>query len=650
MIKRLKTGLIFVALVVVGFVFVSADEGMWLLNNLPLKQLKDRYNFTPSSEWVEHVQKSSARLPNCSTSFVSPEGLLMTNWHCSEEAVKALSTLQKNYYEDGFYAKTFAEELKTNLNVRVLMSIEDRGVQKPGLLCEEVVLYLGGQYRSYCYKVYEDIRLVFMPERNVGFFGGDADNFEYPRYTLDVSFLRAYEGGKPARVEHYFKWSKSGAKDGELIFVSGHPGSTKRMLTYEALKTERDIKVPFLLDLFRRRELTTHQFMLRGNKQERIGESDLFGWQNVRKLYVGKIRGLQDSSLLYEKETFENRLDDSSRNDPILHSKLTAALALIEDSQNAMREIYSKYMLLVRGFGFDSRLFEYAMSLVVQNPSFAEEVFKRRLVDIPIDLEYEEAKLRDSLTHLVEVFGRDNDFVSSLFYYFGSGPVDAAHDLVNFTFISDLEQHRKMIKSGPSPVQQSQDHMIYLANLLMSSDERKSLIEKMKEISDGERQGYAGLSDVLFKLYGTDRYPDATFTLRLAFGTVKPVYNEKSTTTLPWTIIGEAYKHASDFGDSGDYKLPGRWYKKKSSVNLSVPLNFVSTLDITGGNSGSPVLNSNLEIVGIVFDSNIEGLVSDYDYGYSSRSRAISVHSAGIVELLSKVYGANRLIRELKGR
>lgn len=592
-----------ILVLILGKVLLYADEGMWLLNNLPLKYLQEKYGFTPTPDWVDKVQKSSARLPNCSSSFVSGDGLLMTNWHCAEEAVQGLSTAQNNLYEKGFYAPTYAQELKTGLNVKVLMKVYNvrRGAQTdPDLKCEEVPLYLGAFTETYCYKVYDDVRLVLALERNVGFFGGDADNFEYPRYTLDVAFLRAYENGKPAKTPNHFKWSKSGPNPNELIFVSGHPGSTKRLMTSDALRTERDLRVPFLLDLFRRREMTLQQYMLQGKEQKRIAVSDLFGWQNSRKLYVGKIRGLQDLHMMESKLAFERKV--KSEASPADLADWDTGERMIREAQQSINVHFKKTMLVGRGLGFDSQIFS------VDDRS-------------GLNLEYEEYKLRDSLTHLVEVLGAEDLFVLGMLRNFGSSPSEIAHGLVNDELFTD-----KFVQYVRA--------------------EGTSLVQAMTNASDREKQGYAMISKVLFKLYGTDVYPDATFTLRLAYGEMSG-YSVNGKDFSPFTTIGEAYRHSLEFDRAGDYKLPYRWWLRRKFVNQRTPLNFVSDLDITGGNSGSPVFNKNLEIVGLVFDGNAESLTSDYDFNFNQGNRAISVHSAGILEMLSKVYRAHALVREL---
>ncbi|OGN09374.1 MAG: hypothetical protein A3C61_00720 [Candidatus Yanofskybacteria bacterium RIFCSPHIGHO2_02_FULL_39_10] len=673
MFKKAVFTVIIVGSLILGGSFVLADEGMWLLNNLPLQQLKDKYGFVPTSDWVEKVQKSSARLPNCSASFVSSDGLVFTNGHCAEGSVQLLSTPTNNLYQKGFYAKTYAQELKTDRTLKVLMSMQDvteairvavSAKDIPGdpaivrqsvinnlakvfsdeshLTCEPVALYQGAQYHVYCYKVYNDVRLVFSSEKNVWFMGGDADNFEYPRYTLDVAFFRVYENGKPAKTSEHFKWSKSGAKEGELIFVSGHPGSTDRLLTSSALKTERNISVPFLLDLFGRRERTLQQFMLRGKEQRRIAESDLFSWQNSRKLYVGKIRGLQDPKLIKAKEDLENKFfADNSITNPAAANNYANGVIMVRDAQEAIRANYVRAILLGRGFGFDTEL--YGLALALLNPKEAQADAELRLSNKTIlNLEYEEAKLTDSLTHFIEVFGADSDVVVYLMKLFGNGPSEMAHNLVYGTKLSDADEYLKLAQGGIQAVKNSDDPMIRL--MIFAFKEGEGYVSKYRKAAEDEKAGYSLISDALFQVQGDTNYPDATFTLRLSFGTVM---GDSQNGVPAFTTIGGAYKHSADFGNSGDYKLPSRWLVRKKHVKLTTPLNFTSDLDITGGNSGSPVFNKNLEIVGVVFDSNIDGLVSDYDFNYNPKARAVSVHSAGILEILSKIYRADALVREL---
>ncbi len=670
----------FASVIVAVFAFftvitsIKADEGMWTLSNLPKELIKQTYNFDVTDEWVRHAQRSSARLPNCSSSFVSEDGLVFTNGHCAEASVQALSTPQNNLYEKGFYAPTHAQELKTDRNLRVLLSTQDvtkevneatnknetiQRIQKNAIglssatmlnetgsfTCEVVVLYQGGQYQNYCYKTYSDVRLVFASEKNVWFMGGDADNFEYPRYTMDVAFLRAYENGKPAKTPEHFTWSKAGAKENELIFVSGHPGHTVRFLTSDALKTERDVKVPFLLDLFRRQEMAIQQFMLRGNEQQRLAKSDLFGVQNSRKLYVGKLRGLQDAKLILSKAHFEEKVFADFQSKPELADNFANGLVMVGDVQPAIRTNYAKMILFSRGMAFDTVLYGYAQSLFSGNLEYAQEALEARVQKSPINLEYETAKLTDSLTHLVEVFGAEDTDVKEIMKWYTS-PSDAAYHMIHDSRLSNVEEHRQLVQGGAKAIEEvaSSDMMLRVAKYVRAQSGKYA--KALTDASEQERRGYALISEALFAGYGTSVYPDATFTLRLSYGTISG-YSHEGVNVQPFTTIGGVYKHSAEFGNRGDYKLPASWLSRKNSVNLKIKLDFVSNLDITGGNSGSPVFNTKREIVGIVFDSNIEGLASDYDYNYASGARAVAVHSSGILEILTKIYHANPLVREL---
>jgi len=653
---------------------LRAQEGMWPLNQLPTELLEKTYGFTPTPEWITRVQRGAIRLPNCSASFVSAYGLVMTNGHCAEEAVQALSTAENNFYESGFYAPTRDKELKTGLALMQLQSIEDvtrevndavanamnSGVGNPavarrgaieqiqtassqttGLTCEIVILYQGGQYHNYCYKTYTDVRLVFSTEKQTWFFGGDADNFEYPRYNLDVSFLRAYENGKPAETPHHFTWSASGASESSLVFMAGHPGRTDRMYTTEALKTERDVKAPFILDLVRRLEITYQQFALEGPEANRITESELFSWQNARKLYVGKVRGLQDQELFARRAASEAKLiADAESKDPALAAQVREGITLVAETQPAIRELYPKVLLVASGYGFNSTLFDYAVNLLADPEEAKKEIEGRKDLS-PLELRLEWFKLTDALTFFAETYGAENPFVTQVLS--GKGPADRARELIYDTRLGTIKGHRALADAGTKAVN---DPIVSLAGIALQAGEE--LQREYGAAVEKERQGYAKIADAIFKLYGTEQYPDATFTLRLAFGKVQG-YEEYGEKIAPWTTLDGAYQHAEFYGNAFPWTLSERWLKNKKRAELDAPLNFVATLDITGGNSGSPVFNEKLEIVGLAFDSNIHGLVSDYDYNYDPRARAILVHSAGIVEALRSIYGAKALVSELLG-
>ncbi len=674
----IRTQYVAVILAVASLLFVPglrAQEGMWPLNQVPTAEIEKLYHFTPTPQWILRIQRGATRLPNCSSSFVTATGVVFTNGHCAEEAVQSLSTPINNLYEKGFYAKALADEAKTTLTLNSLVSMEDVTEQassavskdeknnpaavrsaalakiaedtskKTGLKCEIVVLYQGARYDNYCYKVYADVRLYFSTPKNVWFFGGDADNFEFPRFNFDVAFLRAYENGEPAKIENHFTWGAKGVEEGDSVFIAGHPGRTERLYTSAALEAERDVIAPTLLDLFRRREIMTQQFAIRGAEEKRVSESDLFIWQNERKLYTGKIRGLQDPALIENKKKFERQLLlDAARNpDSLLGAQ--KGLLIVEDVEKSIGVLYPRVLLALHGTAFNTTLFDYAVSLVMMARDIdgAAKAFIEHRDAPPMNLRYEETKLVDGLSNLIEVFGAADPFVAKVMN--GKGPSERAHELVYVSKLSDINEYQKFAEGGQKVVDASSDPMLQLARTVLSGT--KDLRQKWADAKEKERVGYAELNDAIFKVYGTARYPDATFTLRLAYGTVRG-YTDSDGTALPaWTTLEDLYGRVSLRGNQGDWKLPDVWNKRKKKADLSTPLNFVSTLDITGGNSGSPVFNKDLEIVGLLFDSNIHGLVSDYDYNYSPLARAIAVDVRGITEALRNIYDAKRLVNEL---
>jgi hypothetical protein len=680
---------------VIGFTLsctlaVNADEGMWLFNNLPRKQLADRYKFEPTAEWTDHVMKSSVRFNSGgSGSFVSSTGLVLTNHHVGADTLQKVSTADHDYYKEGFWAKTPQEEQKApDLELNVLQSIEDvtarvnaavkqgisaadafaarRGVMaeiekesldKTGLRSDVVTLYQGGQYHLYRYKKYTDIRLVFAPEFEIAFFGGDPDNFEFPRYDLDICLFRVYENDKPAKIEHFLQWSKAGAGDGELVFVSGHPGKTDRLNTVAALKYMRDVQSPSTLDFLRRMEIMLQQYGQRGNEKARTAKEDLFGVQNSRKAYYGRIAGLQDPSIMSRKESAEKALRAKVDADPRLKAEFGGAWQKIEEAQNLRRELAVPMSVLESGRGFTSELFSIARTLV----RLAEENDKpnserlreysdagRASLELqlystaPIYDDLEQAKLTDGLGYLLEKLGGDNPLVQQVMA--GKNPAARAAELLGATKLKDVAVRKKIASGGKKAIAGSDDPLIVLARNVdpAARTVRKKFDDQVVEV---ERQAYALISRALFQIQGTSAYPDATFTLRLSFGTLKG-YEENGKTIAPWTTMGGAFEHANQHGNKFPWALPPTWHKHKSNIDPKTPFNFVSTCDIIGGNSGSPVINRDAEFVGIIFDGNIQSLVGDFVFD-ETQNRAVSVHSGAILESLRKIYGAESLASEL---
>ncbi len=675
-----------------------ADEGMWLFNNPPVKLLQDKYRFQPTAAWLEHVQKSSVRFDNGgSGSFVSPDGLVMTNHHVGADCLGKISSKDRNYLATGFEAKSYAEERKCeDLELNVLMSIEDvtarvtgavqpgmdaaaaeearraeinniekESYDKTGLRSDVVTLYNGGLYHLYRYKQYTDVRLVFAPQKSIAFFGGDPDNFEYPRYDLDICFFRVYENDKPAHVDNYLRWSEAGASDGELIFVSGHPGHTDRADTVAHLVYQRDYALPGGLNLLRRREVLLENYSERSAENARRAEDELFGIKNSRKAYLGMLAGLQDPAILDKKREAERELRDAVARNPKLNRAHADGWDQVAASIANLIKIRDQYNLFAIGprrgaQAFNSDLFDIAITLV----RLAEETSKpngQRLreyseaglnslklqlfSDAPIYDDLETVKLADSLGMMAEALGEDNTMVRMILA--DKSPRERAAELIQGTKLKDVAVRKSLADGGLKAIQDSSDPMIQLAKMIDPESRRiRQVFEQ--QVEEPQREAYGKIANARFAIYGSSVYPDATFTLRLAFGQVKG-YTENGR-QVPWdTTLGGTYEHAAEHNDVEPFALPKIWNERKAQLALSTPFDFVSTADIIGGNSGSPVINRQGELVGIVFDGNIQSLVFDYIYT-DQQARAVAVHSAGILEALRKIYQANRLVEEIVGK
>ena len=659
----------------------GADEGMWLFNNLPKKQLKEKYGFEPTQEWSDHVMKACVRFNvGGSASFVSSNGLVMTNHHVASDTLYKLSTKENNYAKDGFLAASMKDELKApdlELNQlikitdvtdqvngavkdgmssgeaaaarrAVIAKIESNAKTKSGLRSDVVTLYGGGKYHLYQYKVYTDVRLVWAPEASAAFFGGDADNFEYPRYCLDVTMFRVYEDGKPAKTPHFFKWSKNGAADNELTFVAGNPGSTSRIFTYAALKYQRDHRLPYVLDFIRRREILLQQFGLESDEAKRRAQDELFGIQNARKAYLGKIQGLQDPGNMAAKLEAERSLIAKVKNDPKLAS-LADAWETIEKVQK------ERIKTMKMGISLRTKLFTIAQQIVQlaeedakpnekrlppyqdsARPSLEQQLFS----PAPIYKDLEQVLIGDLIARMVELRGGEDPLCQKILD--GMSPLDRAAAIIQSTRLDDVEYRKSLVKQGKA-INMSEDGMIKLAQVV-DAEVRKSQ-QRADELSEMEQQAYAKIAKALFATQGTSTYPDATFTLRLAYGPVKG-YVENGKKIPSTTNFAGAFDHEKSHGAKGDYKLPATYHASKEKLDPKTPVNFVNTTDIIGGNSGSPVINKDLEVVGLIFDGNIQSLTADYFYS-EKQARSVSVHSNFIRDAMKYIYGAERIANEL---
>ncbi len=663
---------------------------MWLFNKPPKKILQEKYGFEPTDPWLSNLQQASVRFNSGgSGSFVSSDGLVMTNHHVGADALQKLSSKQRDYIATGFHARSPEEEIKCfDLELNVLVSIEDvtgrinaavkpdaspaeaqkarraamntlekESADKTGLRCDVITLYRGGLYHLYSYKRYTDVRLVFAPEMAIAFFGGDPDNFEYPRYDLDICFFRIYDGGRPLKVQHYLKWSAEGAGDGELVFVSGHPGHTNRLDTVANLEFLRDRVYPYSLNLIRRREVLLATYSQRGLENARRAQEDLFAMQNARKARTGGLAGLQDPAVMGGKQKAEKELRDAVQSDPRLRQSAGEAWSQVASAVKTWNEIFYRHELLEAGHAFLSKKFQIARLLVRQaeesakpNADRLREYRESNLESLhlmlfsaaPIYDDLETVKLADSLSLFLEIAGADNELVQKVLG--GRSPRDRAAELVRGSRLADVALRKQLAEGGLKAIQSSNDPLIRLARLV---DEPARRVRKSYEdkVEEPLRQAYAKIADARFALKGTDVYPDATFTLRLSFGQVKG-YTELGVQLPPWTTLGGAYRHAEDHGNRDPFVLPQSWIDRKGRLSLDTPLNFVLTADIIGGNSGSPVVNRRGELVGIIFDGNLESLVWDFVYTEET-GRAIAVHSSAIREALRKVYDDQKLADEL---
>jgi hypothetical protein len=667
-----------------------ADEGMWLFNDPPKKILKEKYDFAPTDAWMTHLQQAAVRFNNGgSGSFVSADGLVMTNHHVGADALQKLSTDKCDLMRSSFFATTQDEELKcpdSELNVlidiedvtkrvneavtapagsadaekqrrAVMNTIEKESFEKTGLRSDVVTLYNGGLYQLYRYKKYTDVRLVFAPEQDIAFFGGDPDNFEYPRYDLDICFFRVYENGKPARVPHYLKWNPASLKADDLVFVAGNPGKTDRLNTVRHLEFIRDIQMPWALNLLRRREVVLGSFSQRSVENARRAKDLFLMYQNSRKARLGGLAGLQDPTVMDQKRKEQQSFLAAAEQTSSLGSACHDAMRRIDRSLIVLASIREEYDLLERGQAFDSELFTIARTLVRMAEETAKpnaerlreyrdsnlDSLKQELFSTaPIYDDLQTVLLADSLGMYLEMKGAENALAQEVMA--GQSPQRRASELVRGTRLADVEVRRKLAAGGVKAIEASDDPMIRLARLIDPAS-RAVRTRFEQEVEEPQRQAYGTLANARFAIYGTEVYPDATFTLRLAFGTVKG-YRENGASMAPWTTIAGLYQRSVEHENRDPYTLPASWLDQKGHLDLDTPMNFVATTDIIGGNSGSPVVNRDGELVGIIFDGNLQSLVWDYEYT-SLEGRAISVHGSAILEALKNVYHAGSLAEAL---
>ena len=668
---------------------MCAEEGMWTFDNPPLKQLAEKYNFHPTQEWLDHLRLSSVRLNDGgSGSFVSPDGLLLTNHHVARFQLQKNSTADHDYVRDGFYAPTQDQEMKSpDLEINVLVGIADvtarvqgaaKGMtddaqalkardaemaaiekeskDKTGLRSDVVTFYNGGEYWLYQYKAYTDVRLVFAPEEEAAFFGGDPDNFTYPRYDLDMALYRVYDNGKPLHTDNYLKWSARGAAPGELVFVSGHPGSTLRQDTVSELMMERDVRGPAIVEYLQRRIAAAQEFGSQSADNEQLVESEIFYLQNSLKVYLGRKEALSDKAILAKKQAEEDDLRAKVKADPELEKEYGDAWDEVERAVELAKPVFKRQLFRRT----DSELFTDALEIVQyvaevnkpdgeRLPQFHEagldSLRYELLSPAKIYPSTEKLYMKTALNLAKEKLGGDDAFLQAIVQ---GGDIDKAVDaLVDGTKLYDPAVRKTLLDGGEAAVAASTDPMIVAARRAdpVWRANYEYMRDKVYSVFDaaGEKLGKAR-----FAVYGKNAYPDATFTLRLSYGTVDG-YPYNGTIAPPFTTFYGLYDRSASFSNKPPFDLTPKEAAARDKLDLATPMDFVCTADIIGGNSGSPVVNRDGELVGLIFDGNIESLAGDFEYD-GTKNRAVAVHSAGMIEAMRKIYGVNALADELEGK
>ena len=695
-----------VAVAAAGPAVVSGDEGMWLFSQPPIERIRRDHAaavqgssqgdcLTP--EWLLHLQQSSVRFNSGgSGSFVSADGLVLTNHHVGADSIQKLGDPSRDLIRDGFMAESLEQELPCHdLELNVLVSIEDvtgrvqaavtpsmtadaafaarrrvmaeiekGSLAATGLRSDVITLHQGGRYHLYRFRKYTDVRLVFAPEQQIAFFGGDADNFEFPRYNLDICFFRAYEDGRPARVPHHLAWAEKPVAAEDLVFVSGHPGHTDRSSTVRELLAMRDRQIPFSLSVLNRLETLYGAYSDEGPEERRQAAGDLFGVQNGRKNREGVLAGLLDPAVMQAKREAESRL----------RAAVPGPFERIERAEDDLARVALRYNLLEGAVGFNSQYFSNARTILRATDEAAKpsgdrlREFRdsnRESLELslfsgePIYDSLETVKLADSLTFLATALGADDPLVAGVLA--GKSPRDRAAALVAGTRLgrraatvgetSTADARRKLYDGGKAAVDASSDPMILLARSI--DEESRSLRKVVEAAGEVKRQSHAEIARAVFERDGDGVYPDATFTLRLAYGLVRG-YEDGEAFVPPVTDYAGLFARAAAKQDQPPFDLPPRWQRLRSRLEsdpafLATPFNFISTADIIGGNSGSPVVNPAGELVGLIFDGNIQSLVLDIAYD-ATKARAVAVDATGIRVALEKVYAASRLLVELSGR
>ena len=666
----------------------TADEGMWTVDNFPSADVEEKYGVKIGDQWLQAAQLATTRLENgCTGSFASGDGLVLTNNHCTWGCIRNLSNDERNLSDEGFMAATRGEELQCpGQQVSVLVDMDDvtakiakatagladadaNDARKAELTnleaaceadadnklrCEAVTLYNGGQYFIYQYKRYDDVRLVFAPELDIAAFGGDPDNFNFPRWSFDMSFLRVYEDGRPAKTPNHLKWRQTGPDAGEPVFIAGHPGSTDRSLTVSQLKMQRDVSIPLYLYRnveFRGRLLAWQDT---GPEAARAVQQRILGVENGIKVRRNELKALQNDAMMATKMAEEQALRDIVMADRDMRAAYGDAWDLIDGAVSTLRNMYEDYLFIESGAGFSGSLASYAKTIVrgtaerekpneeriraytdASLPQREQRLFAAR----PINKDYEKLALQFSLEKMREWLGPDSEYVHNILG--NDSPAALATRLIEDSALDDPAVRKSLWEGGVAAVEASDDPLIKL--MLSIDPDSRALREKYEtEVEAPEIRGAEMIADARFKVFGTDIYPDATFTLRVTYGSVKG-WEEKGKVIVPFTRTSRLFERTTG---ERPFKLPATWVDARETLNPDTPFNFSATTDITGGNSGSPMVAADGTLVGLAFDGNIHSIAGGYWFD-ETLNRTVGVNTAIMLEALKTVYGADHLLDEL---
>jgi hypothetical protein len=674
---------------------LRAEEGMWTFDNLPTKKISEKYGWAPDQAWLDHVRLSSLRFPGGSGSFVSKDGLVLTNHHVGRGWIQRVSSKEADYVKNGFAAATREQEIKVpGLEVMTLMAMDNiterltKAVkaslpekealkareaeiekikkemqEKSGLTCEHVTLYQGGEHWIYSYKKHQDVRLVFAPEQQIAFFGGDPDNFTFPRHNLDFSIFRVYENGQPYQPKEFLHWTQTGVKAGDLTFVTGHPGRTSRQDTLAQMIYSRDFAIPMRLKSMERRKSAMVAYAKTSPEAARQVNTQIFGIENSIKATTGYWSGLKDKEAMARIEAAEKDLRAKVAKDPKLTPSVGESWAKIEAATKVAKGMAKDNLNVGTA---NSALLGYGLSLVriadeeakpseKRLPEYSDanlKTAKARLgIPAPYYKEQEVFMFTKGLEDAAKELPATHPFIKAMLG--GKSAAEVAKAAVEGSKLSDPDVRKALLAGGKKAIAESTDPMILLARKLdpISRDLRKKQEDQVTSVVNehGSR-----IAKARFAVYGKNTYPDATFTLRLSYGAVAE-YKGNGTLIQPFTTFGGLFDRYDSWGGNdakahdGSWTLPQRWVDKRGDLNASLPFNFAHKVDIIGGNSGSPVIDKKGELVGLIFDGNIESLPGNYFYD-EAVNRGVSVDARAIVHALDKVYGATGLVTELTGK